>query len=147
MYHLAQINIAVGIADMAEPVMADFVSQLERINALADNSPGFVWRLQDESGDALAIRAFDDPELLVNMSVWQSLTDLRNFVYRSAHSDVLKSTRHLFKPKDYMHMSLWWVPQGHIPSLEEAKQRLAALQKNGPSEYAFTFAKPFEPEA
>ena len=144
-YHLAQLNIARALAPMDDPKMADFVARLDEINRLADGSPGFVWRLQDESGDATAIRAFDDPNLLVNMSVWESPDALFDYVYRSGHARVMARRRDWFDMPADAHTVLWWIPAGHIPSLEEAKARLDLLRAEGPGPRAFTFKNRFPP--
>ena len=125
---VAQLNIARMIAPLDDPVMLEFVEALEPINALADSSPGFVWRLQDDSGDATSIHAFDDPSLLVNLSLWTSIEALRDFVYRTEHLDFLKAKKQWFEPMMPPHLVLWWVPRGHMPTLEEAKRRLESLR-------------------
>lgn len=144
-YHLAQINIAAARAEMDTELMADFVARLEEINALAESTPGFVWRLQTEEGDSTAIRVFDNPLLLVNMSVWETLESLRGYVYKSAHVDVLRDREAWFHKLHSAHQALWWIPKGHIPTVEEGNERLEHLRRHGPSEYAFTFAKFFSP--
>ena len=147
-YHLAQLNIAQGKAPMDDPLMADFAAQLDKVNALAEASPGFVWRLKDESGNATNIQAFDDPKLLINMSVWESVEALRDFAYRDRdHTTVMRDRQRWFTPLDGPHLVLWWVPAGHQPDLHEAKARLARLAEQGPSPDAFTFAKSFPPPA
>ncbi|MDH1728087.1 DUF3291 domain-containing protein [Ectopseudomonas chengduensis] len=129
-YHLAQLNIAWMKTPLESPEMADFVANLERINALAEGSPGYVWRLQDEAGDATAIRPFGD-EVLVNMSVWQDVQSLSDYVYKSAHTEMLKRRREWFERVEQAHQVLWWVPAGHRPSLVEAVERLAHLREYG----------------
>lgn len=104
--------------------MRDFVERLEEINALADGSPGFVWRLQTEAGNATYLRPYDDDRIIINMSVWQSVEDLRNFVYRGNHADVLRRRHDWFEKLDSPVVALWWVPAGHRPSIDEAKKRL-----------------------
>ncbi len=142
-WHLAQLNIAQAIAPMDDPLMADFVAQLDPVNLLAERSPGFVWRLKDDSGNATALQAFNDPKLLVNLSVWESLEALRNFVYRDQeHRAVMADRRRWFLPMDGPHMVLWWIRAGQLPSLDEAKARLQSLTDNGPNSDAFTFGKP-----
>lgn len=123
--------------------MAGFVAQLDEINALADASPGFVWRLQDEAGDATSIRAFDDPRMLVNLSLWESVEALREFVYKTAHKGVMLDRKRWFESMDGPHMVLWWIPAGELPGVDQAKRKLATLATNGPTAQAFTFAKPF----
>lgn len=144
-YHLAQVNIGRMIAPLESPVMAEFVAQLDEINALADNSSGFIWRLQSNEGNATCFRAYEDDLILFNMSVWESVEQLKNYVYRSAHGEVMKRRRDWFEKIDKMIMAMWWVEAGHIPTISEAKQRLDYLQKNGESEFSFTFKKIFEP--
>lgn len=142
-YHLAQMNIARAVDDMESETMAGFVARLEEINALADSSPGFVWRLQDEAGDATNIQAFSDPDLLVNMSVWEDLESLQYYVYKSAHVELLKNKAAWFEKLTDVSQVLWWVPAGEIPTVEDGKRRLEHLQAHGVTGSAFTFAKPF----
>ena len=142
-YHLAQLNVGKARAEMDDPVMHGFVSRLDAINALADNAEGFVWRLQSEAGDATALRPFDDDLILVNMSVWETLAALRAYVYKSAHTEVMKNRKQWFEAFGRPYMVLWWVPAGHLPTLQEAKERLERLQRFGSSAEAFTFAHPF----
>jgi hypothetical protein len=122
--------------------MAEFVASLDPVNALADQAPGFVWRLQTDDGNSTAIRAFDDDRVIVNMSVWESIDQLTDFVYRSGHIDVMRRRREWFE-RIRVHMALWWVPVGHVPSVAEAEERLAHLQAHGPAPYAFTFKARF----
>ena len=142
-HHLAQVNIALLRAPLDTALLADFVAQLEPINALADGSPGFVWRLQTEDGDATAIRAFDDDRIIVNLSIWESLETLRTFVYASRHLDVLRRRREWFHRMAEAYLALWWVPAGTLPTVSEAKDRLGLLQRQGPSPAAFTFRVPY----
>jgi hypothetical protein len=144
-YELAQLNIGVIRGPMDSPIMAEFAANLARINALAESSPGFVWRLQTAAGDATAIRAFADPNQLLNMSVWSDADALRRFVYRSAHADILKRRREWFEPLTEAIMVLWWVPRGHRPAVEEAIGRLELLRARGPTPEAFTFRQTFPP--
>jgi Domain of unknown function (DUF3291) len=147
MYQLAQVNIARMLAPLTDPLMAGFVAQLEAINALADSSPGFIWRLQTPEGNATALRPYEDDLILVNLSLWASLADLTAFVYKSRHRSVMQQRRQWFERFDGPYTALWWVPYGHIPHVEEAKQRLASLRTQGETPYAFSFKKPFpEPE-
>jgi hypothetical protein len=144
-FELAQVNVARLREPLDSPLLADFVAALAPINELADHSPGFVWRLQTEDGDATAIRAFDDDLILVNMSVWASLDALAEFVYRSAHAGVMRNRRTWFERTLEAFVALWWVPAGHQPTPEEAKGRLEHLRLNGPTLEAFTFRHPFAP--
>jgi heme-degrading monooxygenase HmoA len=140
--HLAQLNVALAKGPMDGPVMADFQAALEPINALADAARGFVWRLQTEDGDATAIRPYEDERMMVNMSVWESIEALRAFVYTSAHTPVMRERRRWFEQVE-TYLVLWWVPAGHEPTIEEAKERLEHLKRHGPTPYAFTFRASF----
>jgi hypothetical protein len=142
-FHLAQVNIARMLAPLDDPLLSEFVARLDDINSLADDSPGFVWRLQTEAGDATSLRPYADDRILFNMSVWRSPEDLRDFVYRSAHSKVMLKRRQWFARFQSVYYALWWVPAGHVPSIEEAKERLEYLRKNGEGFYAFSFARVF----
>jgi hypothetical protein len=144
-YQLAQCNIARLRAPLDSPQLAGFVAALDPINALADGSPGFVWRLQTEDGDATAIRAFDDDMLIVNMSVWESLEALAEFVYKSDHRAVLRQRGQWFSRLSEAYVVLWWVPTGHLPTVAEAKARLEVLRRDGPTAEAFTFRSSFPP--
>jgi heme-degrading monooxygenase HmoA len=137
-YHVAQVNIGMPRAPIDSPLLADFMRALDPINALADESPGFVWRLQTEDGNATAIRPFEDERLMINMSVWESIDDLAAFVYRSAHVDVMRRRREWFEHMR-LYMALWWVPAGHVPTTAEARARLDHLAEHGPTPFAFTF--------
>ncbi|RLT40531.1 MAG: DUF3291 domain-containing protein [Chloroflexi bacterium] len=143
--HLAQLNIARMRFALDDPRMADFVDGLARINALADATPGFVWRLQSESGNATDIQAFDDPYLLVNMSVWESSDALRAYVYRSKHADFLRRRKEWFVAMETPMQVLWWVAAGHMPTVSQAKERLEHLTIHGPTPQAFTFRAAFPP--
>lgn len=143
MYHLAQINIGRMLAPLNDPVMAGFVEKLDELNALADSSPGFVWRLQTEDGDATSIRAFEDELILVNMSLWTSLETFANYAYQSDHREIMKQRRRWFERFNGPYMVLWWVPQGELPAVEDAKQRLDYLGRYGESPFAFSLKKPF----
>jgi hypothetical protein len=142
-YRVAQINIARMIAPLGDPVMHGFVSRLAELNELADRSPGFVWRLQGDAGDATSIRAFDDPALLVNMSVWETVEALHAYVYRSQHGSMVRDRKNWFQKLDGPYYAIWWVPRGHIPSVEEGKDRLASLAQHGATPHAFWFGDRF----
>ena len=144
-FHIAQINIARMRAPLEDPLMAGFVDQLADVNALADESPGFVWRLADESGGAATdIRVFDDDRFLVNMSVWESIEALREFSYRGRHAGVMRDRGQWFEP-GASRLVLWWVAAGTVPSVEDAKGKLELLEADGPTPDAFTFREPFPP--
>jgi len=142
-FQLAQLNIARAKDEMASSVMNGFVSRLDQINQLADESPGFVWRLQTDAGDATSIRVFDDPLLLVNMSVWESIEALRYFVYKSLHVELVRDRAAWFTTLGSVHQVLWWIPYGHIPSAQEAIQKLEHVRRNGATQDGFTFATSF----
>jgi hypothetical protein len=143
-YHLAQLNIARLAESLDHPSMSEFVALLEPVNAAADDSPGFVWRLPTEEGNATSIRAFDGEAMLVNLTVWESLDALYAFTYRGDHLGPLRRRREWFKPTGSAAVVLWWVPAGHIPTIEEARTRLAHLTEHGPTPEAFTFRHSFE---
>jgi len=144
-FELAQLNIGIIKGPMDSPLMADFAANLERINALAENSSGFVWRLQTEQGDATSIRPFKDENLLVNMSVWRDVESLNKYVYSSAHVDVMRRRREWFERMREAFLVLWWIPRGHRPSIAEAIAKLELLRTNGPTIEAFTFRQAFAP--
>ncbi|MBN8822522.1 DUF3291 domain-containing protein [Spirosoma sp.] len=144
---LAQLNISRMLApDITHPIMADFVAQLETINQLAEQSEGFLWRLKGDGNNATDLRPFDDERIIVNMSVWESVEALQNFVFRSRHTDVMKDRRKWFEKPDQATTVLWWVPVGHIPTIQEARARLEHLNANGPGPHAFTF-RTIQPES
>lgn len=142
-YHLAQINIARAVADIDSDVMAGFASRLDEINAIADTSPGFIWRLLDEDGDATSNRVFDDDLMLVNISVWESVDALKGFVYRSIHTELLKGRGAWFNKMGNIQMALWWIPAGHTPTEKEGKDKLEYIQQHGPTVKAFSFGRSF----
>ena len=142
-FHLAQVNIGRARAAMDDPLMHGFVSQLAAINALADGSPGFVWRLQTEDGDATALRPYEDERILVNMSVWESAAALKEYVYRGDHVAVMRDRRQWFEHFSGIYMALWWIPAGSLPTVDQAKQRIDHLQLHGETPYAFSFRRLF----
>lgn len=143
-YYLAQVNTAKLRAPLDAPETADFVAQIQGINAIADQDPGFVWRLRGEGADdATSIRAFDDDQILITLTVWKSVESLSNYVYRGAHAGIMRERRRWFEKMDQQILALWWIPVGHLPTIEEAKARLSHLQQHGPTSFAFTFGKPF----
>jgi hypothetical protein len=144
-HELAQLNIGIIKGAMDSPVMAEFAANLDRINALAERTPGFVWRLQTEEGDATAIRPFDDEKLLVNMSVWRDVESLNKYVYSTAHVEVMRRRREWFERMSEAYLVLWWIPEGHRPSIAEAITKLDLLRAKGPTAEAFTFRQAFPP--
>lgn len=145
-HRLAQVNVAHMRAALDNPLMEGFVARLEPLNALADSMPGFVWRLQTDEGDATSVRAFDDPLILVNLSVWESVEALETYIYRSDHLSALQQRAEWFDRPKKSPFALWWVVSDHIPSVEEAKARLEMLWQHGPTADAFTFRHRFEPD-
>lgn len=141
-YELAQLNVAHMKAPLESPIMADFVANLARINALAEQSAGFVWRLQTEQGDATALRPMGEHRL-VNLSVWRDLVSLNQFVYRSNHAHMMRRRREWFEPMPDGGIVLWWTPTGQRPSVDEASLRLRMLREQGPTHQAFNFRHGF----
>jgi Domain of unknown function (DUF3291) len=142
-WHLAQVNVGRLIAAFPDPRVVPFFEALDRVNAIADASPGFVWRLQDESGNATAISYSPDPLLAINMSVWVDAESLFDFVYRSAHTPEMARRREYFDRYEGAYQALWWIPAGRIPTVNDALSRLWMLDRFGPSEHAFTFKARF----
>lgn len=142
-FHLAQINVGRLLQPVDHPQIADFKNNLDRINALADGMPGFVWRLVGEGNNATDLQPkADDPLFAVNMSVWTDMDALAGFVYRSAHRDIMRRRREWFEAMA-VYQTLWWVPVGHTPSVEEGLAKLQILERLGPSPAAFTFKTPY----
>jgi hypothetical protein len=143
-YELAQLNIAVMKEPLESPSMADFVANLDRINALAEQSPGFVWRLQTDEGEPTALRPLGD-NTLVNISVWRDVESLNDYVYKSAHVEIMRRRKEWFERMSEAYVVLWWVPVGQRPTIAEATLKLNQLREHGPSAVAFTFRQPFPP--
>ena len=146
-WHLAQVNIARALAPLDSPVMAGFVARLAEINALAEASPGYVWRFQDDTGNATYVRPYEDANILFNLSVWQTPDHLRAYVYRSNHVELMRQKQQWFEHSDDAILALWWIPAGTLPTVEEAKARLAHLRQHGASAHAFGFREIFPPPA
>ncbi|WUI03158.1 DUF3291 domain-containing protein [Spirillospora sp. NBC_00431] len=146
-YHLAQFNVGTLRAPLDDPLLADFVALLDPVNALADAAPGFVWRLVEEGeADATGMRPAGE-DVIINYSVWESRDSLWDFVYRSAaHLETLRRRREWFQRHVEAHLVLWWIPAGHVPTVEEALERLALIREHGPSPRAFTFNSAFTAE-
>jgi Domain of unknown function (DUF3291) len=145
-YHIAQVNIGRIRAELNDPIMAGFVNRLAEINALADTSPGFVWRLQTGEGNATYFRPFNDERMLLNMSVWETVETLRRFVYQTAHVELVRQRYAWFEKFAGTYSALWWVPAGHLPGIDEARKRIAHLSAHGPTQFAFTFNSIFSPD-
>jgi hypothetical protein len=144
-FQLAQLNIALPAEPLTSARLSGFVELLEPVNALADASPGFVWRLQTEDGDATAVRGFGDDRLIINMSVWTSLDALAGFVFGDFHAQVMRQRRQWFARMREAYTVLWWVPAGVRPTVADAEQRLESLRDHGPTPYAFTIRRAFPP--
>jgi hypothetical protein len=143
-HHLAQLNVGVATAPLDSAIMADFMNNLDRINALAESAPGFVWRLAGDNNNATALRPIDD-RTMVNMSVWTDAQSLSAFVFRTAHVEFMRRRREWFERMAEAYLVLWWVPAGHIPTTDEAVTRLAHLREHGATPYAFNFRSVFPP--
>ena len=144
-YYLAQINVALMKAPLDNPIMAEFADALNEINQVAETSPGFVWRLKTRSGNATDIRAYPDPKMLVNISVWRSVEQLKVYVYKSLHGDFFIRRRKWFEKYQDEHFAMWWIPAEHLPTVEEGLAKLEHLTLHGDSPESFTFAKPYLP--
>lgn len=144
--HLAQLNIGTLQAAIDDPKIAGFKNNLDRINALAEESPGFVWRLKDESNNATGIETPFPGYVIANMSVWRDLESLRVYTYKSAHAPFIRRRGEWFNEHPGRHMVLWWIDDGHIPTLFEAKARLETLERHGVGPDAFIFSRAFDPE-
>ncbi len=144
-YHLAQFNIASGLGLPEAPVMAEFMANLDTINALAEKSPGFVWRFQTDTGNATDVRPYDDERTLINLSVWESIDSFRTFVYQSAHGGFVRRGKEWFSPKTQPQIVMWWIEADTLPTIEDGVSRLQRLRTEGSSPEAFGFAQPYPP--
>lgn len=144
-WHIAQLNVGRAIGPMDGPIMADFVARLDEINALAERTPGYVWRLKTEAGNATDIKVTDDPLFIVNLTVWESIEALFDFTYRSDHRTVFKRRFDWFERHPRHNTCLWWQPAGTVPTIEDALRRLRHLDEHGPTAEAFTFKQRLEP--
>jgi Domain of unknown function (DUF3291) len=143
--HVAQLNIARMIGkNIDDPVMIEFVNQLDEINLLAEQSDGFIWRLKSDNGNATSYNPYNDDRLIINFSVWENAALLKEFVYNSAHKVVMRDRKKWFENFGEPYYVLWHIPEGTIPTIDEAVERLACLQQNGPTAYAFDFKNIFE---
>jgi len=145
-YQVAQVNIGRIRAPLDDPQMAGFMNRLDEVNAIADRAPGFVWRLQTTEGNATYFRPYQDERVLMNMSVWETVEALRNYVYGTVHVELLRQRQEWFEKFAGAYAALWWVPAGHIPGVDEAKKRLAHLEAHGPGQFAFTLQTVVPPD-
>jgi hypothetical protein len=142
-WHIAQYNLAKLRAPLDDPLLADFVEAIDRINHLGDASPGFVWRHQTEDGNSTSVRPRNDTSIIINFTVWESIESLFEFTYHSDHVEVYRKRRKWFEHVEWAYLALWWIPAGHIPTVEEGEERLRHLDAHGPTPHAFTFKKRF----
>lgn len=145
-YHLAQVNIGRILGPMDSGMMAEFAASLDPINALAERSPGFVWRLKDESNNAMSISVTEDRFLIVNLSVWRTIDELFAFTYRSAHTEYVRRRGEWFERMKQLFLACWYVPAGHEPTVVEAMERIGSIRRQGPTPYAFTFKQRYTVE-
>ena len=146
-WHIAQLNIARMLGkNIDDPVMAEFVAQLDNINALAEQSKGFVWRLKSGDGNATSYNPYGDERIIINFSVWQTAEDLKDFVFKSGHTAVMRDRKKWFENFGQAYYVVWNIPAGYIPPLEEAIKRLECMQQNGSTDYAFDLKNIFNPE-
>lgn len=131
--------------DINDPVMKEFVDNLDKVNAVAESSEGFVWRLKDDNNNATSINPYNDEQVIINVSVWESIEALENFMYKTFHSEFLRRRKEWFQTFGKVTTAMWWVPEGKFPTIEEAVQKLADLQQNGSSPAVFDFKKKFSP--
>lgn len=141
---LAQVNIARMRAPIDDPLMADFVNNIDRINEIAESQPGFVWRLKGDDGNALAMRVFEDDRLLINVSTWRDIDALYAFTYQTAHKEFIRRKKEWFGKLEAMHMALWYTDTAEVHP-QEAKDRLLYLQEHGSSPHAFSFKEKYSP--
>ena len=142
-YHLAQVNVARAKAEMHTEIMQGFMNQLDAMNQLADNADGFIWRMLGEGGDYTSIRPFDDPLVIMNVSLWRDVESLKNYVYKTDHMHITRASHAWFDKMDEIQLALWWVPAGQLPTALEARERLELVRRFGATKEAFTFAQVF----
>jgi hypothetical protein len=141
--HLAQINVGRPLYPLDDPRVAEFVDSLDAVNDLAERSPGFVWRLKDDSGNATHISAYEDPTIIVNMSVWTTPEALYEFAYKTVHRRFVQRRKEWFHLFGAQYLALWWVDEGRLPVIGDGQRRLAHLERYGPTAWAFNFRRPF----
>lgn len=146
-WHIAQYNIARLAAPLDDPRLADFVANIDRVNRLGDESPGFVWRHQTEDGNSTSVRVRGDDRVIINFTMWESVEALFEYTYHSGHVEMYRRRREWFEHASAAYLVLWWVPAGEIPTVAEAEARLDHLRAHGPTAHAFTFKQRFSPPA
>jgi len=143
-YQIAEINIAkMNGVNINDPIMKEFVDNLDKVNAVAENSEGFVWRLKDESNNSTNLNPYNDEQVIINISVWENIETLENFIYKTFHTDFLKRRKEWFKTFGKAYTAMWWMPKGQFPTIQEAVDKLDYLQKNGSSNIVFDFKNKF----
>lgn len=143
-YQLAEINIAkMKGVNIDDPIMQEFVDNLDRVNALAESSEGFIWRLKDDSNNATNLNPYDDEQIIINISVWRDVEALEQFTYKTFHTDFLKRRKEWFQTYGKAYYTMWWIKAGEFPTVEMAVKKLAVFQENGPSPEAFNFRMRF----
>lgn len=145
-YHIAQINVArmLGV-NIEDPIMREFKDNLDSINELAESSEGFIWRLKDDTNNASNFNPYDDEQIIVNISVWDSLKALESFTYKTFHSEFIRRRKEWFSKFGKAYYALWWIREGEIPTIEQCVTKLDHLQKNGPAKEVFNFKQFFPP--
>jgi hypothetical protein len=144
-YHLAQVNVARAKAEMNTETMRGFMDQIDAMNALADTADGFIWRMVGDGGDYTSIRPFDDPLVIMNISLWRDVDSLKNYVYKTTHMDIVRARHAWFDKMSDIQQALWWIPAGQRPTALEAREKLELLRRLGATPEAFTFAQTFPP--
>ena len=144
-YLIAEINIArMRGVNINDPIMKEFADNLDTVNAIAESSEGFVWRLKDDSNNATSLNPYDDEQIIINVSVWESIELLENFMYKTFHAEFLRRRKEWFHRFGKVYTAMWWTPRGQYPTMQEAADKLAYLQQHGPTELVFDFKKKFE---
>jgi hypothetical protein len=149
-YVLAQVNIGRLLASVDSPQLADFMAALDPVNAVADAAPGFLWRLQTEDGNATSVRAFewdtrDSAGVIMNMSVWESVESLADFIYSRPHREIMRRRREWFQKMPEAYTAMWWIRRGTTPTTGDAEERVRHLREHGPTPHAFTLRVHFPP--
>jgi len=143
-YQLAELNVArMKGVNIDDPIMKEFIDNLDRVNALAESSPGFIWRLKDEENNATAFNPYEDEQVIINLSVWEDIKSLEHFTFKTFHTEFLRRRKEWFVHFGGAHFVLWWIPEGNYPTIEEAVYRLERLNESGPSAQAFNFKHRF----
>ena len=145
-YQLAQINIGrIKGAGIDDPIMKEFVDNLDAINRLAETSAGFIWRLKSDDNNATSFNPYNDEQVIINISVWENIESLENYVFKTLHADFLRRRKEWFQKFGKVTTAMWWIREGEFPSVEEAVDKLARLQQEGPTSSIFDFKSKFPP--